>query len=167
MSFDCPYCKKPLSKEELGYFCHSCQFSLPFVYREKRLDEKLLLSLLTTGKSDITAWSRHDTGSHFYGHLVLTSDKQVKLIPHYLSDASCPLCKGKILSTPIGWECSSGDVKVWETIAQRKLTLSEARHLFIYGQTDELAGFVSKETDKRFSARLKIDRTGAVVFLFS
>ena len=162
----CPRCQSNLVKQELGYFCPSCSFSLPFVYRGKRLDETMLSTLLSTGKSGSSAWIRHDTGRLFFGHLGLTSEMKITLVPHYLSDVHCPLCKEKVLSTPIGWECVSGDVKVWETVASRKLTEREVRQLFLYGVTEKLDGFVSKETDKRFSAKLRIDEAGEVVFDF-
>ena len=163
---NCPQCQRDLTKGEEGYYCSSCSFSAPFVYRGKRLSLEILTQLFSTGETTEESWKRRDTGALFLGKLKLTSRYTISFVPSFLPNCSCPLCHSKILKTPIGWQCEKGDVTVWEKIAERKLTLSEVKQLFMYGITDELSGFVSKETLKRFSAKLKIEKDGSVGFFF-
>ena len=163
---NCPRCSTTICKGEEGYYCPSCSFTAPFVYRGKRLSEPLLHQLFSQGETVEESWKRRDTGALFLGKLKLTSHYAISFVPSFLPSCHCPLCQSKILKTPIGWQCEKGDVTVWEKIAERKLLLSEVKQLFLYGITDELSGFVSKETGKRFSAKLKIEQDGSVGFVF-
>lgn len=163
----CPQCSIPLIKGELGYTCSSCHFGIPFVFRGVRLSAGVIEALLAQGESPKQSWKRRDTGGLILGSLILSPSYTVQFKPSYLPHGKCPLCSSPILETPIGWECEKGEVVVWNTIASRPLAVSEVQQLFLYGVTDELAGFVSKETGKRFSAKLTIKSDGSVGFVFA
>lgn len=78
-----------------------------------------------------------------------------------LLEANCPLCGGRMETTPFGYGCSnykkdgSGCKFAIGSIAGRDLTPEEATALLTEGKTDVLGGFVSKEK-KKFRARLKL-----------
>lgn len=164
--FDCPYCSQKLDKGELGYFCRACSFSIPFVYRGQRLSEEVLNTLFSQGKSCISEWTRQDTGETFLGYLELSEEKSVRLVPSYLEGGMCPLCGEKILETSKTWTCVGGDLKVWKSMASLSISKQTVKQLLLYKKTDQLNGFVSKETGKRFSASLRIESNGEVVFDF-
>ncbi len=79
---------------------------------------------------------------------------------------TCPLCSLRVLKTPHGWECEGGEVSIWKEVADRKLLDNDVKQLFMYRRTDILAGFVSKETGKRFNAKLTLSNTGSIEFEF-
>lgn len=78
-----------------------------------------------------------------------------------LLEASCPLCGGRMETTPFGYGCSnykkdgSGCRFSIGAIAGRDLTPEEVTALLTEGKTDVLSGFVSKDK-KKFRARLKL-----------
>lgn len=81
----------------------------------------------------------------------------------------CPLCGGEIKESQkafgcANWKANGCKFAVWKTVAQRPVTMEEAKELIANGRTGLLDGFVSKK-GSNFSAMLVI-KEGKVVFEF-
>ncbi len=80
----------------------------------------------------------------------------------------CPICGREVVRTRRGYGCSGYKegckFTIWSTVAGRSVSVAEAKQLLTEGQTELLAGFVSKKGNS-FSAKLKLDGD-KVVFLF-
>ena len=81
-------------------------------------------------------------------------------------DLKCPKCgKQTIKESPKAWGCSNCDFVIWNTIANRTISVKEKKQLINKGKTDVLEGFKSK-AGKEFSASLVLDSEKKVVFDF-
>ncbi|TCT22174.1 DNA topoisomerase 3 [Thiobaca trueperi] len=83
----------------------------------------------------------------------------------------CPLCKtGEITENTRAFGCSryrdGCGFTIWKTVAGLSLTKPQVRQLIEQGRTDVIEGFCSK-AGKPFTAALRLDATGKVVFDFS
>ncbi len=83
---------------------------------------------------------------------------------------SCPVChQGQILSGKKAWGCSRWKegctFTIWKTVAGKKLTEAQVKTLLAGKPTGLLKGFRSK-SGKSFNARLQLDSTGKVAFVF-
>lgn len=82
-------------------------------------------------------------------------------------NATCPNCSKEIKVLPKLFVCSNCSLKIWSTIAEKKLTKSMVETLLKKGTTTEIKGFKSK-AGKDFSAKLTLQDkvTGKVGFVF-
>lgn len=83
--------------------------------------------------------------------------------------APCPCC-GKTMQVFFkGYKCSDEEsckYVLWNTIAGRKLSASEAEKLLTTGKLATLKGFISSKTGKRFDAGLMMDEQHKLQFVF-
>ena len=79
---------------------------------------------------------------------------------------SCPKCQAEVRGGARGWGCVSCGLYISKTVASREISPTLARALLKEGQTKELKGFKSR-VGKPFSAALRLDAGGKVVFQFS
>ena len=82
----------------------------------------------------------------------------------------CPRCQqGQIVVHPKGWSCSRWKegcaFTIWKTVAGKTLTTTQVKTLLAGKTTGILKGFRSK-TGKSFEARLVLNATGHVTFVF-
>lgn len=93
----------------------------------------------------------------------------------------CPLCGQEVVEKAKSYQCSSNKfhknddgewemtegcgLKIWKTIAHKKITPKIAKVLLSEGKTDMLSGFKSK-AGKEFQAALKLEEDGSVTFVF-
>lgn len=163
----CPRCKARLHKGEFGWNCHNCLLSVPFLYRDYRLPKLELQKLLKEGSTSlIYHWKRTDGKGEIAGWLQFQPDYSLIFKAKEMPSVSCPTCGNSIHENKNCYFCGSCDLTLWKIVAKRPLSEMEVRSLFQYGQTEKLDKFVSKETGKFFSARLKLGDNGDVSFLF-
>lgn len=93
----------------------------------------------------------------------------------------CPLCGKPVVGKAKSYQCSSNKfhknddgewemtegcgLKIWKTIAHKKITPKIAKALLSKGETDTLSGFKSRSGNE-FSAALKLEEDGSVTFVF-
>jgi len=93
----------------------------------------------------------------------------------------CPLCGKPVVEKAKSYQCSSNKfqknddgewemtegcgLKIWKTIAHKKITPKIAKTLLAKGDTDTLSGFKSRSGNE-FSTALKLEEDGSVTFVF-
>ena len=77
----------------------------------------------------------------------------------------CPLCSADVRGSRRGWRCTACEFGLFDTVASRKVSVRMARQLLAEGRTGPVKGFRSR-AGKNFSAALKLDPEGKVVFDF-
>lgn len=81
----------------------------------------------------------------------------------------CPLCGGDVVENHKAYGCSNYKngckFVIWKTILKKRIGRDHAVSLLARGETDLIAGFVSKN-GKRFSAKLRMDEEGQITFEF-
>ncbi|MDT3268727.1 DNA topoisomerase 3 [Pseudomonas amygdali pv. morsprunorum] len=84
-------------------------------------------------------------------------------------ETPCPNCGQEIVVSAKAYACTGCTFKVWATIAEKKVTISQVERLIKTGKTTEIKGFVSKKSGKTFPAMLVLQdkATGNVSFEFS
>jgi len=112
----CPICKKAILKQGRFYKCEGfvdaeqgCSFRL-FKIKGKSIPEKQMEHLVQEGRTDVIKGFKGADGETFDAYLVWNQEEnriQFKY-PEYSEKAtsfSCPICHGKVLSTPYGFKC--------------------------------------------------------------
>ena len=151
---NCPNCKIQMQKNEISRICNKCGFSLPFVYRGRRISEKELEELFKTGKTEFRdGWVKKDTKGTLCGRLVL-SNNTLSFEAKTLS-AKCPQCKTTIHKDKNKWRCSSCDFSIGELLFGRKMTEDDIEKLVFFGLSDSFDDFVSSR-GKYFSGYIEI-----------
>ncbi|MDR0304080.1 MAG: hypothetical protein LBH98_04825 [Chitinispirillales bacterium] len=152
----CPNCKIELKKNEISHDCEKCRFSLPFVYRGRRISEKEIKKLFETGKTDwCEGWIRKDLKGTLCGRLAW-SNNRLSFEAKTLS-AKCPVCGSTIHKDKKKWRCSKCDFAVGETLFGRKMLQEDIEKLLFFGYSDFFDNFVSSSNGKLFSGRISID----------
>ena len=107
--------------------------------------------------------------------------KETKAVNEPVVVGTCPLCGRPVVEKQKSYQCSSNHfrknddddwemvagcgLKIWKTIAHKKITPKIAKVLLSEGKTDMLSGFKSK-AGKEFQAALKLEEDGSVTFVF-
>ena len=86
---------------------------------------------------------------------------------------TCPICGGKVRAFENSYTCENAyrdrnkcDFRMGRVILQREITEEEAEEILAKGSSPLLSGFVSKRTNRPFSALLKLHPKKGVVFEF-
>ena len=84
----------------------------------------------------------------------------------------CPKCGAKVLNSPKGYLCENTfkklcDFRLGRVILQQNIEPDQAQKLLVEHRSDELEGFVSNRTKRKFSAVLVLNKDGTVGFEFS
>lgn len=80
----------------------------------------------------------------------------------------CPRCSGALTANLRTIDCEGQcGFQLWLTIADKKLSLSQAQALLRDRQLPAIEGFYSKTKKKSFAAGLALDDSGKVTFVFS
>ncbi|HGJ5904810.1 MAG TPA: topoisomerase C-terminal repeat-containing protein, partial [Arsenophonus apicola] len=77
----------------------------------------------------------------------------------------CSNCGKYIVVRPKLFACTGCDFKIWSTVAEKKLTTKQVETLIQKGKTGIIKGFKSK-AGKNFDAKLKLEKSGKLVFEF-
>ncbi len=85
----------------------------------------------------------------------------------------CPICKGRVFETAAAYACENTftnpatcKMKVSKKILDREIARDQVMKMLSGQPTDELTGFVSNRTKRKFSAQLVMDEEGKAKFKF-
>jgi len=83
---------------------------------------------------------------------------------------TCPMCGRVVLENSKGYGCTGYRegcrFVIWKEIAQKKITVNQAKTLLINKRTGVIKGFKSKDKQQKFDAVLVLDGEGKVIFDF-
>jgi DNA topoisomerase-3 len=87
------------------------------------------------------------------------------------SIGKCPLCGGAVVERDKAYGCSKYretrcGFTIWKVLGEKKITKAQAIALLTKGKTDLIKGFKGKTSGKVFDARLQLDESGNVKYLF-
>ena len=79
----------------------------------------------------------------------------------------CPNCKSALQNRGKRTMCSSCEFVLWHEVSGKSLTPGQIELLLVKGETPVIKGFVSRQKQSKFSAKLKLDTaTGKTTFVF-
>jgi len=152
---NCPNCNILMQKGEISHICKKCGFSLPFVYRGRRISEKEIKELFETGKTDWRdGWTRKDTKATLRGRIVLS--KNILSFEAKTLSAKCPKCESTIYGDKNKWRCCKCDFCIGERLYGRKMSENEIEKLLSFGYSDSFDDFISSK-GKFFSGHIEFD----------
>ena len=184
----CPKCGGEMIVTPFGYACAkrdrnvegSCDFAIGKI-AEKDLNETQVRELINNGITSTIRGFKSKKGSKFDACLVLnkTEDGNVNIVFDFenveakrVKDVVCPVCGGEIVQTKFGFGCANYDRENEESckffvgkIAGVKIKEATLKELLQNKKTGIIEGFIAK-TGLMFSAALKLDEEGKVVFDF-
>ncbi len=184
----CPKCGGDIVVTPFGYACAkrnrnvegSCDFVIGKI-AEKDLNESQVKELLNNGVTSTIRGFKSKKGSRFDACLVLNKaeDGTVNIEFDFenveakrVKDVVCPVCGGEIVTTKFGFGCANYDKENEDSckffvgkIAGVKIKEATLKELLQNKKTGIIEGFIAK-TGLMFSAALKIDEEGKVVFDF-
>lgn len=85
---------------------------------------------------------------------------------------TCPKCGSAVLNTPKGYICEKTlektcDFRIGRLILQQSIDPEQVQKILTEGKSDELTGFVSNRTKRKFSAQLVMGKDGSIGFEFT
>lgn len=79
----------------------------------------------------------------------------------------CPNCKSALQNRGKRTVCSSCEFVLWHEVSGKTLTPGQVELLLVKGETPVIKGFVSRQKQSKFSAKLRLDTgTGKTTFVF-
>ena len=168
----CPLCGAPVVEGKRGFGCsrwrEGCEFVLWKQSAGAEIDGALARELLDMGHSLRAVPVKGSDGKPGLATLTLRRDgsvgatpvKGVKAGAGEKSLGACPLCGGSVVAKPKLYTCSNEaagcPLRIWRTIAKRKITQAMVKQLLQEGMTDPITDFTSK-AGKPFTARLRLE----------
>lgn len=169
----CPVCGKNIVKQGNLYKCeenidfeNGCSFRIGKICG-KSIPEKQIESLIKTGQTELIKGFKKESGDKFDAFLIWSAEKKkIKFRFPTFSDMEtkykCPICRGKILATAIGYKCekyksqserTESDCSFFAgTIMGHTIKEKELEQILSGGET-ELITFKNQEK-KNFEAKL-------------
>lgn len=170
----CPDCGSPVALRDRAAVCtgSSCGFHVNRVIAGKTLQEKDIVSLLTSGRTLEMKGFRSKAGKEFAARLVLSEGKvSFEFVDHDADSEGnpllCPVCSSPVHVYSNIVKCSGADCywTLWRTVAGKTLTESVVQTLLKGGKTPVLKGFRSK-IGKPFDAALRLSEKHEIEFVF-
>lgn len=100
------------------------------------------------------------------------SDDSIACDTGFYGDSAgvCPICKSEVTRGRFGYICKGYkegcQFKISGNICGKDIPIASVKKLLAEGKTDKIDGFKSKKSGKEFSAFLKMDEKGKIVFEF-
>ncbi len=162
---DCPLCGKAIVERKTNYSCVSdreeCDFIIWKEIAKKKISKTQVKKMLKTGKSDLIKGFTSREGNKFDTYLTL---KDGKVIFDFPSDEDrsigpCPVCGKPVVETKKSYVCTNrNDICsfiIWKKIAEKEISLTQAKKLLKEGKSDLIKGFRSR-SGKSFDSELII-----------
>ena len=190
----CPVCGGEVVETYRHFSCTnpSCYFSISKHPGSRIFSAQEVETLLSTGRVGPLSGFVSRQGFSFDAELVLYHDeatgelrmkfdfddtKKEAVDEETIENArvlgTCPICGGKVRAFENSYACENAyrdrnkcDFRMGRVILQREITEEEAEEILAKGTSPLLAGFVSKRTNRPFSAMLKLHPKKGVVFEF-
>lgn len=172
----CPVCGKgKIMKYHGNYICTEhytnadghprCSFSMPFNYRNGKIDDDVAMQLIDTGETDYIDMMTMK-GNPYKAKIIAVPGKGIEIQPLKKElGVSCPRCGGRMLVTRQGYACENElkseatcNVFVPNKIANRFIYENEAKD-YLEGKGKILDGFQSN-SKYPFSGFLHMDPEG-------
>ena len=186
LSAPCPKCGAEIVENYRRFACTHCDFSLtknPGGRTFEVAEVEELLENRTIGPLDgfISKMGRpfaailkitDDFKLEFdFGQKEEESDEPMDKTQFEIIGA-CPKCGSSVLNTPKGYLCEkvfdkTCDFRIGRIILQQNIDPEQAKKLLMEKKSDELAGFVSNRTKRKFAASLVMGKDGAISFEFA
>lgn len=182
----CPKCGGEIVENYRRFACTQCDFSLSKHPGGRTFEVEEVEQLLQNGRIGPLQGFISKMGRPFEAELRITPDFKMEF--DFGEDANtdvseidfsdcemlgqCPKCQGRVFATSKGYLCEHTkdklcDFRVGKTILQQELDSEQVRKLLNEGRTDELGGFVSNRTKRKFSAKLIMQGGGKLGFEFA
>lgn len=171
----CPACNKgKVIEMKQSYSCTKwketgCRFVIWKELAQKKITPATVKTLLKKGKTACIKGFKRKDGRDFSAHLIL-AEEPTKVCFEFVQEklGGCTLCKGTIIETAQAYSCNHWKETgcafvIWKKIAQRSISLKEAKQLIETGQTDILTGFKNRQ-GRSFKAALQL-QNGTVSFV--
>lgn len=198
LSAPCPVCGGVVKESHRKFSCasSSCTFSIWKAMAGRELSVEETEQLLANGTSEMLDGFRSRLGREFSAKLILKKDDKGELRATFDFDqpdenetppsaeelqakavvGPCPKCGAAVRDMDTTYTCEKAmgegaacDYKFYKRILQQPVTAEQIGKLLNDGKTDLLKQFVSKKTNRPFSARLTIDlsaKDGKIAFAF-
>ena len=182
----CPKCGGEIVENYKRFACTRCDFSLPKHPGGRTFEVPEVEELLQNGEIGPLDGFISKMGRPFSAKLRLTADHKLEfdfgnseqkddepLQADQLEPVGrCPKCGSRVLNSPKGYICEKTlekacDFRIGKTILQQPISVEQVQKLLSEGKSDELSGFVSNRTKRKFEARLTLAKDGKVGFEFS
>ena len=182
----CPKCGSEIVENYRRFACTKCDFSLSKHPGGRTFEVEEVEQLLANGRIGPLQGFISKMGRPFEAQLHITKDFKMEF--DFGEDANtdvtelnfddcellgtCPKCHGRVFATAKGYLCEhtkdkSCDFRIGKTILQQAIEPVQVRKLLHEGTTDELTGFVSNRTKRKFAAKLTMQDLGKLGFEFS
>lgn len=182
----CPKCGGEIVENYKRFACTRCDFSLPKHPGGRTFEVPEVEELLQNGEIGPLDGFISKMGRPFSAKLRLTADHKLEfdfgnseqkddepLQADQLEPVGrCPKCGSRVLNSPKGYICEKTlekacDFRIGKTILQQPISVEQVQKLLSEGKSDELSGFVSNRTKRKFEARLTLAKDGKIGFEFS
>lgn len=162
----CPACGGALIAEPKTVDCKACGWKLWREVASRYLGLDEVDRLVAAGQLEEVDGFVSKSRKKFRAGLLLREGGKVDFIfagtsgPGEELESPCRACGGVIAHVGKQFACSSCDVRMWDSIAGRQMSVLEIEQLLREGQTPLLEGFVSSKTKRKFKARLRMTTDG-------
>lgn len=177
----CPMCGEPVVRTPFGWCCDAARdhgvkshFVIFGEIAGKRLPTKAVIELVQSGETSKELDFVSKNGKPFRAKLKLDPEQHYKAVfvfPEPETVGTCPVCGGNIIGTAKAYGCANwhdedGGCKfvVWKEISGHTVTTKQAEQL-LAGEEIGPFDFVSHQ-GKEFRARMRLDETSKVEFIF-
>lgn len=182
----CPKCGGEIVENYRRFACTHCDFSLPKHPGGRTFEVSEVEELLANREIGPLEGFISKMGRPFSAKLRISDDFKLEFdfgqeqqseqepidVNELESVGTCPKCGGRVLDSAKGYVCENTlsktcDFRLGKTILQQPIEAQQAVKLLRDGKSDELSGFVSNRTKRKFSAMLTLGKDGKIGFEFS
>lgn len=162
----CPVCGKPLRIGDKSAWCRECNYTLWRNVAGHTLTIEEMHALLgEQHQTGVIHGFKNKEGKAFDAFLTLEAGGTLSFGFEKKESARCFRCGNSVNLAVRGAFCDCG-LKVWRTVGGKTLSDKTLRTLVEEGKTSRIAGFTSRN-GKKFTARLVVDKEGAVGYDFT
>ncbi len=189
LTVPCPKCGGAIHENYKKFQCQKCDFSLWKITAGRQFEPAEIETLLREGRVGPLQGFRSKQGFPFAAVIKMTPTFEAKFdfgddkqengeaaVVDFTGKepvGNCPKCHARVFENGMNYVCEKSvsaertcDFKTGAIILQQPIDRVQAGKLLSEGKTDLLKGFVSKKTNRKFEAFLKLDG-GKVGFEFA
>lgn len=186
LSAPCPKCGAEIVENYRRFACTHCDFSLTKNPGGRTFEVAEVEELLTNRTIGPLDGFISKMGRPFAAILKISDDFKLEFDFGQKEEESdepmdktqfetigiCPKCGSSVLNTPKGYLCEkvfekTCDFRIGRIILQQSIDPEQAKKLLTEKKSDELVGFVSNRTKRKFAASLVMGKDGAIGFEFA
>lgn len=142
------------------------EIELSLMAQGENSDEKFLDTIADFVTESVLEWKKEETSKNKNESY---KEKYSKKFKTYEKIGECPICQKDVLSFPKSYSCSGWkngcQFTIWKTVAQAKISLTEAKYIIANKKSHLIKNFKSKN-GKKFEAILVLNNEGKLDFQF-